>query len=75
MWALPLPHPRPSCLWFTLWRMPCAPSLPRTLQRAPLRRLVDIDEIGALCTFLAGDGAKAITGSTLYVDAGYHILG
>ncbi|MGC3985628.1 MAG: enoyl-ACP reductase FabI [Pseudorhodoferax sp.] len=44
-------------------------------QRAPLRRLVDIAEVGALCAFLAGDGARAITGSTLYVDAGYHILG
>ena len=44
-------------------------------QRAPLRRLVDIAEVGALCTFLACDGARAITGSTLYVDAGYHILG
>ena len=45
------------------------------VRRAPLRRLVDIDEVGALCTFLAGDGARAITGSTLYVDAGYHVLG
>lgn len=45
------------------------------VRRAPLRRLVEIDEVGALCTFLAGDGARAITGSTLYVDAGYHILG
>lgn len=44
-------------------------------RRAPLRRLVDIDDVGALCAFLAGDGARAITGSTLYVDAGYHILG
>lgn len=49
--------------------------LQEAVQRAPLRRLVDIDEVGALCAFLAGDGAKAITGSTLYVDAGYHILG
>ena len=49
--------------------------LQEAVKRAPLRRLVDIDEVGALCTFLAGDGAKAITGSTLYVDAGYHILG
>lgn len=44
-------------------------------ERAPLRRLVDIDEVGALCAFLVGDGAPAITGNTLYVDAGYHILG
>jgi enoyl-[acyl-carrier protein] reductase I len=42
--------------------------------RAPLRRLVDIDDVGALCAFLAGDGARSITGGTLYVDAGYHIL-
>lgn len=49
--------------------------LAQTAQRAPLRRLVDIAEVGALCAFLAGDGARAITGNTLYVDAGYHILG
>lgn len=44
-------------------------------RRAPLRRLVDIDDVGALCTFLVSDGARSITGDTLYVDAGYHILG
>ncbi|WP_038488737.1 enoyl-ACP reductase FabI [Janthinobacterium agaricidamnosum] len=43
-------------------------------QRSPLRRLVDIDDVGALCAFLAGDGARSITGGTLYVDAGYNIL-
>lgn len=48
--------------------------LAEAAQRAPLRRLVDIDDVGALCVFLAGDGARAITGDTLYVDAGYHIL-
>ena len=45
------------------------------VQRAPLRRLVDIAEVGALCVFLASDAAKAMTGGTLYVDAGFHILG
>lgn len=49
--------------------------LAQAVQRAPLRRVVDIGEIGALCAFLAGDGARAITGNTIYVDAGYHILG
>lgn len=44
-------------------------------QRAPLRRLVSIDEVGALCAFMASDGARAMTGTTLYVDAGFHILG
>ena len=43
-------------------------------RRAPLRRLVDLDDVGAVCTFLASDAARSITGTTLYVDAGYHIL-
>lgn len=42
--------------------------------RSPLRRLASIDDVGALCAFLAGDGARAITGGTLYVDGGYNIL-
>jgi enoyl-[acyl-carrier protein] reductase I len=44
------------------------------VRRAPLRRLVELTEVGALCTFLASDAAMAITGNTLYVDAGFHIL-
>ena len=43
-------------------------------RRVPLRRLVDLDEVGAVGTFLASDAARSITGTTLYVDAGYHIL-
>ena len=43
-------------------------------RRAPLRRLVDLDDVGAVCSFLASDAARSITGTTLYVDAGYHIL-
>lgn len=42
--------------------------------RAPLRRVLSIDDVGPLCAFLASDGACAITGETLYVDGGYHIL-
>lgn len=45
------------------------------VQRAPLGRLVDIDDVGALCAFLFSDAARSITGSTLYVDAGVHIMG
>lgn len=44
-------------------------------ERAPLRRLVDIDDVGALCAFLASESARSITGGNLYVDAGYHIIG
>lgn len=42
--------------------------------RAPVRRLVTIEEVGAACVFLACDYATAMTGETLYVDGGYHIL-
>jgi enoyl-[acyl-carrier protein] reductase I len=48
--------------------------LDEAVRRAPLRRRVDIAEVGALCVFLASDAAKAMTGGTLYVDAGFHIL-
>jgi enoyl-[acyl-carrier protein] reductase I len=47
----------------------------RVSARAPARRLVTIEEVGAACVFLACDYAAAMTGETLYVDGGYHILG
>jgi len=42
--------------------------------KAPTRSLVSIDDVGRATAFLALDGAKLITGSTLYVDGGYHII-
>lgn len=42
---------------------------------APLKRNVLPDELGAAGTFLACDGAAAITGQVIYVDAGYQIMG
>lgn len=44
-------------------------------KRAPARRLVSIEDVGAATAFLATDYAKLITGETVYVDGGYHILG
>lgn len=43
--------------------------------RAPARRLVTIEEVGAACAFLASPLGAGMTGETLYVDGGYHILG
>ncbi len=43
--------------------------------RAPLRRNVVPEELGATGVFLASDGAAAITGQVLYVDCGYQIMG
>jgi enoyl-[acyl-carrier protein] reductase I len=42
---------------------------------SPLKRNVLHDELGATGTFLASDGAAAITGQVIYVDCGYQIMG
>ena len=42
--------------------------------KAPARELVDIDDVGVACAFLAHDAARLITGQVLYVDGGYHII-
>ncbi len=44
-------------------------------KRAPERSLVSIEDVGAATAVLATDYAKLITGETVYVDAGYHIVG
>lgn len=44
-------------------------------QRAPLRRNVDPAQVGKTSVFLLSDSAAGITGETIYVDSGYHILG
>jgi enoyl-[acyl-carrier protein] reductase I len=43
--------------------------------RAPLKRNVVPEELGATGLFLASDGAAAITGQVIYVDCGYQIMG
>ena len=47
----------------------------RVAERAPARRLVTIEEVGAACVFLASSYAGAMTGDTIYIDGGYQILG
>jgi len=42
--------------------------------KAPSRALVDIDDVGAACAFLAHDSARLITGQVIYIDGGYHII-
>ncbi len=43
--------------------------------QSPLQTLVDIYDVGAMVTFLASDYAKNVTGDTIYIDGGYHIVG
>ena len=42
--------------------------------KAPSRSLVSIDDVGVAVAFLATNAAKLITGETLYIDGGYHII-
>ena len=43
-------------------------------QRAPLGVLVDIDDVGFACAYLATPYARRITGTTTYVDGGVNIV-
>ena len=42
---------------------------------SPRPQAVTTDEVGQACTFLCSDMASAVTGTVLYVDNGYNILG
>ncbi len=42
--------------------------------KAPARSLVSIEDVGVATAFLAHDAARLITGETLYIDGGYHII-
>jgi enoyl-[acyl-carrier protein] reductase I len=44
-------------------------------ERAPLHRHIDADDVGGAAAYLLSDDAKNVTGTTLYVDAGYHSMG
>ena len=44
-------------------------------ERAPLHRPIEANDVGEAAAFLLSDEAKNVTGTTLYVDAGYHAMG
>lgn len=48
--------------------------LQKAQAKAPSRSLVSIDDVGVAVAVLAMNGAKLITGETLYIDGGYHIM-
>jgi len=42
---------------------------------APLRSQITQDDVGNVAAFLASDWGKKVTGETIYIDGGYHVLG
>ena len=43
--------------------------------RAPLHRQIEADDCGAAAAYLLSDDAANVSGTILYVDAGYHAMG
>jgi enoyl-[acyl-carrier protein] reductase I len=44
-------------------------------ERAPLHRQIEAADCGAAAAYLLSDEAANVSGTTLYVDAGYHAMG
>jgi enoyl-[acyl-carrier protein] reductase I len=45
------------------------------VQRAPMRRHIEADDVAAASAYLLSDDARNVTGTVFYVDAGYHAMG
>jgi enoyl-[acyl-carrier protein] reductase I len=48
--------------------------LAEAAQKAPIGELVDIMDVGFACAYLATPYARRITGGTIYVDGGVHVV-
>jgi enoyl-[acyl-carrier protein] reductase I len=48
--------------------------LDKAKAKAPARSLVNTDDVGVATAILAHDAAKLITGDTVFIDGGYHII-
>jgi enoyl-[acyl-carrier protein] reductase I len=44
-------------------------------ERAPLHRHIDADDVGEAAAYLLSEAARNVTGTTLYVDSGFHAMG
>jgi enoyl-[acyl-carrier protein] reductase I len=44
------------------------------MAKSPIGQLVDIDDVGFACAYLASDFARRITGGTIYVDGGANVV-
>jgi enoyl-[acyl-carrier protein] reductase I len=48
--------------------------LAKAQEKAPLHSLVSIDDVGMATAYLATDAARLITGETIHIDGGYHVI-
>ena len=48
--------------------------LSEAAEKAPIGDLVDIMDVGFACAYLASGFASRITGGTIYVDGGAHVV-
>ena len=48
--------------------------LNQAVERSPLHELVDIEDVGSACAYLASEYARRITGGTIYIDGGANIV-
>jgi enoyl-[acyl-carrier protein] reductase I len=44
-------------------------------ERAPLHRPIEAADVGQAALYLLSPMARNVTGTTLYVDSGYHAMG
>jgi enoyl-[acyl-carrier protein] reductase I len=44
-------------------------------ERAPLHRQIEAEDCAAAAAYLLSDESRNTTGTTLYVDGGYHSMG
>jgi enoyl-[acyl-carrier protein] reductase I len=44
------------------------------VESAPLHELVDINDVGSACAYLASDYGRRITGGTIYIDGGANVV-
>lgn len=48
--------------------------LTEAAEKSPLHELVDVDDVGRACAYLATPYARRITGGTIYVDGGANVV-
>ena len=65
------PRPQRQALWRSRWPTPNGNTSSAPSAKPAERHLVGIHDVGGVAAFLVGNGARAVSGNTAFVDAGY----